>query len=175
MTQENATEAALALAPGTWQVDGDGSEVGFKVRTFWGAVPVKGVFERFEGSFDVREDGASGELRIEAASLNTHNKTRDKHLRSADFFDVAQYPEITFSPSSVLQRSGGLTISGALTVGTSSLPLQLEAAVEGDDATRAKLSTHTRIQRAQAGMTWNRVGMIAGEADLHVELALTRR
>jgi polyisoprenoid-binding protein YceI len=178
MTEESLTDTTGVLAPGTWQVDQAGSEIRFTVRTFWGLMPVKGHFERFGGSLEVRADGGAGELKIEADSLNTHNKARDKHLRSADFFDVEEHREVTFSVASLTQSAIGLTIEGSLQVGAASIPLELEleleVAVDGVDATHAKLRALTRIPRAQAGMTWNRAGMIAGEADLHVELALTR-
>jgi polyisoprenoid-binding protein YceI len=174
MTEESSTDTTGVLAPGTWQVDQAGSEIRFTVRTFWGLMPVKGHFERFGGSLEVRADGGAGELKIEADSLNTSNKARDKHLRSADFFDVEEHREVIFSVASLAQSAIGLTITGSLQVGAASIPLELAVAVDNADATHAKLRADTRIPRAQAGMTWNRAGMIAGETDLHVELALTR-
>lgn len=175
MAQESATETATTLAPGIWAVDQAGSEVGFTVRTFWGMMPVKGRFDSFSGSLDVRDPAATGELTIAAASLNTGNKARDKHLRSADFFDVEQHRDITFTIASMDQSAGALKIAGSLTIGAKTIPLELDVALESGDATHAKLKAGTRIAREQAGMTWNRAGMVAGDADLRVELALTRQ
>jgi polyisoprenoid-binding protein YceI len=163
---------AVELTNGTWQVDPAGSEIGFSVRTFWGILPVKGTFERFSGALNVRDDGADGELKIEAASLTTKNKTRDKHLRSADFFDVENHPEVVFALTSISFDGAGAKVGGTLSVGEASLPLELAADVSHSDGGHVKLAASTRVPRTQAGMTWNRAGMIAGDADLHVELTL---
>ena len=88
MTQNTQTPPALGVPVGTWTVDPAASELGFAVRTFWGALNVKGVFERFTGTLEVSGDDAQGSLQIEAASLNTNNSRRDEHLRSEHFFDV---------------------------------------------------------------------------------------
>ena len=81
-----------AVAPTRWSVDRDETSVEFAVKTFWGLATVRGRFDRFGGSYEVGPDGTKIELTIDADSLDTGNGTRDKHLRSTDFFDVAEHP-----------------------------------------------------------------------------------
>src|SRR5688572_16409338 len=92
-----ATLAALpATAAETFVVDTNHSEATFQVRHF--VTKVRGRFDDFTGTIQVdraNPTASTVELKIAAASLNTAHPGRDKHLRSADFFDVEKYPEIT--------------------------------------------------------------------------------
>ena len=76
-----------ALESTRWRLDPTRSHVEFHTPTLWGLMTVKGRFERYHGTLDLRQQPAI-ELTIEAASLDTNNNIRDKHLRSGDFFDV---------------------------------------------------------------------------------------
>ncbi len=81
---------------GVWNIVPDRSAVTFKIRNMWGLVNVKGSFTEFAGDGQLTGKGAVfGRLDIRAASLNTGIGRRDEHLRSADFFDVERYPEIS--------------------------------------------------------------------------------
>ena len=75
-----------------WTVDVEDASAGFAVKTFWGLATVHGRFDRFDGSYEVGPDGPKIELTIDAGSLDTGNKTRDKHLRSTEFFRVDEHP-----------------------------------------------------------------------------------
>ena len=75
--------------------------VEFTVKTFWGLMTVRGSFDRFDGSYEVGPDGTTIELTIDADSLDTGNATRDKHLRSTDFFDVDEHPQVRFRSTRV--------------------------------------------------------------------------
>ena len=90
----------------------------------WGLATVRGVFREFGGRLDVRPSAVAGRLTIEAASLDTRNKRRDKHLRSADFFDVERYPRIVFTVTAVSARDAGLSVTGDLAIGTARVPLE---------------------------------------------------
>src|SRR4051794_35691084 len=89
------------LSEGTWHVNPKGSRLGFMARGVFGLRPARGTFQSFRGSVDVSEHGVSGEIAIDAASLTTGNKTRDAHLRSADFFDAEHHPEVTVTLSNL--------------------------------------------------------------------------
>ena len=71
------------------------------MKTFWGLLTVRGHFDRFSGSYEVGPDGATIELTIDADSLDTGNANRDKHLRSTDFFRVAEHPQVRFTSTRV--------------------------------------------------------------------------
>ena len=82
----------------TWNIDADHSNVGFKVRHLM-VSNVKGSFEKYSGVVDLNEKDitrSKADVSIETASINTNVQKRDEHLRSADFFDVAKYPVMTF-------------------------------------------------------------------------------
>ena len=83
----------------------------------WGMVPVKGVFREVTGSGTVSAAGdVAGTITVAAGSIDTKMKKRDDHLRSADFFDVANTPDITFTVEQVTPSGEGVTVTGALTV-----------------------------------------------------------
>ena len=81
---------------GVWNLVPDRSAITFKVKNMWGLLNVKGRFTEFSGDGQLTGKGAVfGRVDIRAASLNTGIGRRDKHLRSADFFDVERFGEIS--------------------------------------------------------------------------------
>ena len=88
---------------GGWRIDPTRSSVEFRTPTLWGLATVDGRFERYDGSLDLQQNPAI-ELMIDAASLSTKNSFRDRHLRSADFFDVENHPA---GPLRVRHRDAG--------------------------------------------------------------------
>jgi polyisoprenoid-binding protein YceI len=172
-TQGLDTPSELGLPIGTWNVEPSGSRFEFAVKTMWGLATVKGHFERFEGVLEVQSDHARGELTLETSSLETGHAKRDTHLRSADFFDVANHPTVSFLATAITPRRGeDLTITGDLTVAGSVIRLQLPVRVTRGDQGRLHLGTTVTVTREQAGMTWNRGGMIRGPVRLTAELEL---
>jgi polyisoprenoid-binding protein YceI len=161
------------LPTGTWKVDNNASHVRFEVKNLWGLATVRGEFERVRGVLAVSPDSIDAQLTIDAASLNTRNKRRDEHLRSADFFGVAQYPEIRFNASSVTYRPGGLTIAGDLHIGESRVRLDMPVDVY-EELDALLLRTRAVVTRERVGLGWNRLGMIGSEAAVQVELMLIR-
>ncbi|HJV89230.1 MAG TPA: YceI family protein [Holophagaceae bacterium] len=96
-------------------VDRNHTMIGFKAATFLFGVP--GRFEKYavdlKGNPDAA-DGATVKVSIDTASINTAIKSRDEHLRSADFLDAAKYPKITFTSSKVWHEGGKLMAAGSL-------------------------------------------------------------
>ena len=161
----------LVIAPGTWNIDRAGSHVRFNVPNMWGLARVKGTFERFDGSLRVDDDSVDARFSIDASSLDTRNKKRDGHLRSGDFFEVDRYPEIRFEATTVVPSADGLAIAGHLLIRDSRVRLDLPVEIEQDDD-RLVIRTSAKVLREDAGLGWNRIGMIGGHADVEVELVL---
>ncbi|HEY4278442.1 MAG TPA: YceI family protein [Conexibacter sp.] len=163
----------LGLPVGAWRSDRQRSHIGFEVKTFWGLATVKGTFVRFDGSLQVAPEAATGELSIDATSLDTSNLRRDEHLRSAEFFDIERHPTITFAVAAITSRSGGgLLITGDLQVASKTLRLQLPVELDRQDRGRLRLRTSATVSREEVGMTWNRAGMVRGGARLVVDVEL---
>lgn len=110
--------AAPAFAADTYTIDATHSEVGFRVRHL--VSKTSGRFTKLSGTITVDEKDlskSSVQVSIDAASVNTDDAGRDKHLRSADFFDVEKYPAITFKSTAVKDLGNGkLEVTGAFTM-----------------------------------------------------------
>src|ERR1700761_2064922 len=105
MTESTPAGATSQLTDGTaagqWTLDPAGSRAEFRIKHFWGLMTVRGVLEQMTGDPPVGPDGTvTGRISFEAASLNPKNKQRDKHLRSADFFDVENHAHAVLTVTS---------------------------------------------------------------------------
>jgi polyisoprenoid-binding protein YceI len=147
---------------------------------------VRGSFEKFTGVVDFDENDlekSKVSVQIEAASLNTLDSRRDDHLRSPDFLDVENYPNLTFKSQRV-ERTGDKTgkIYGDLTLRGEAHPVVLDAEFLGTakspwGATSAGFRAHTKINRRNWGLNWNVAletgGWLVGDEiniDIEVEL-----
>ena len=114
--------AVLAVLPAraqdTYKIDAVHSEISFKIRHL--LAKTSGRFTKFSGTIQVNPADvakSSVEVTIDAASVNTDNEARDKHLRGADFFDVEKFPTITFKSTSVKEvAKGKLEVTGDFTL-----------------------------------------------------------
>ena len=179
---------ALMLLGGsaTWSasytIDASHSEVQFKVRHL-GISNVTGSFPVFEGqfNFDDGEPQASAvSVTIDAASIDTGTDARDEHLRSPDFFDVAEFPELRFESTSVEPTGEGWKVQGNLTIRGVTLPVVLDteylgAAVDPWGKSRVGFAATTKINRKDYGLTWNKAleagGLLVGE-EVEIMLAI---
>lgn len=158
-----ATKEQRTIAPaGTWRVDPVHSRFGFAVKHM-GVATVRGHFEEFDGTLEIGEDLAEARIRgsVEAASVQTGVEQRDDHLRSPDFFDAAEFPELRFESNRIeaideetYRVSGELTIHGV----TREIELEAEAGgVEvgpnGED--RIGLEVTGKLSRSEFGMKFN--------------------
>lgn len=152
---------------GEWVLDPAGSTVEFSGKTFWGLVPVRGKFEAVTGSGTVGEDGAvNGSLVIDASSLNTKNKQRDTHLRSADFFNVEKYPSVTVTVTSATLNGTALACTGTMAAAGKTVPVTFTAHVDSAGADAVVLSAALPMARSAFGMTWQMMipGMVSDAA-----------
>jgi polyisoprenoid-binding protein YceI len=165
----------LALAT-TWNIDPDHSNIGFKVRHLM-VSNVKGNFEKHSGTVDIDDKDITKSkvaITIDTASINTNVKKRDEHLCSADFFDVAKYPTMTFVSKRVAKAGqDGLKVTGDLTIHgvTREVVLDVEGlSKESKDPwgnMRRGASAGTTINRKDFGLTWNKAletgGVVVGD------------
>lgn len=158
---------------GEWVLDPHKSGVRLKSR---GLGPVKGVFREVSGSGAVSRDGsASGTLTVAAGSVDTGHAKRDTHLRSADFFDSDNHPDITFTADRIQPSGAGVAVTGALTVRGRTRPLSFDAAASVPGDGEVWLDADIRVNRADFGLTWNRLGLISLNTTLTIHAAFTRR
>lgn len=166
---------ALASAT-TWNIDPDHSSVGFKVRHLM-VSNVKGSFDKHTGVVNINDKDITKskvEVSIDTASINTNVVKRDEHLRSADFFDVAKFPTMTFVSKKVaragkdkLKVTGDLTLHGI----TKQVVLDVEGPTgESKDpwgVIRSGAFASTKINRKDFGLVWNKAletgGIAVGE------------
>jgi polyisoprenoid-binding protein YceI len=156
------TSAPTTLS-GQYALDPAHSRIGFVARHAM-VTKVRGAFNDVEGSgsFDAENPGNSRfELTIKAHSIDTRNADRDNHLRSNDFFDMDNHPEITFASTAVAKVdedtyrvTGDLTIKGTTKPVTFDLELS-GPAVDPFGNTRIGLEGSTQVNRKDWGVNWN--------------------
>jgi polyisoprenoid-binding protein YceI len=164
-----------ATAHGRWQLDPAESRADFFVKHFWGAVTVHGWFERVYGEGTVTPDGdVAGRLTIDAASVQTKNGQRDRHLRSGDFFDVERHPQVVVEVTEARPSPDGtVAVRGALEAAGQRRLIQLPVRVDvAPDA--VTLHGEVTVDRTQFGMTWSPLGMASKQARLSATLRFVR-
>jgi polyisoprenoid-binding protein YceI len=183
MSVVEGTKEQLASS-GTWTVDPTHSTVEFRVKHMV-VQTVSGRFRNFEGTIVVGDD-PSVFGRIAAASVDTMHEGRNDHLRSADFFDVERFPEITFAARRMNFNGdhGRFTLPGTLTIKGINRPITLEGelagtVVDSDGSERVAFTLRGRIDRADFGLVWNRLletgSLVVGDTvDLLINVAAVR-
>jgi len=192
MIRRLALLLALAAAPSlfaadTWVIDRPHSDVSFKVRHF--VSNAIGRFGEFEGTVVADADkpqASSVEFKIKSASIDTDNPDRDKHLRSADFFDVEKFPEITFKSTKIqpagtnkFNVTGDLSIHGVTKQVT--LPVTFLGSMKlPNGSEKGGFETSTVINRKDYGLMWNRAiesgGFLLGEdVTISINLEVNRK
>jgi polyisoprenoid-binding protein YceI len=151
----------LDLTPGTWNVDPSHSTVGFVARHLM-ITKVRGRFTSFSGVITVPENrlDASVTATIDLAAVTTGDDGRDAHLRSADFFDVEQFPTMSFASIGVKQDGDDFVLLGDLTIKGVTRHVEMELEFDGVNTdpwgnTKAAFSAKTEINRKDWGLEWN--------------------
>ena len=161
---------------GVWNLDPERSTVNFKIKNFWGLLNVKGRFTDVNGDGQVTGKGAVfGRLDIQVASLRTGIGKRDDHLRSADFFDVKRFPEISVVVTAVeptTPNAADLRATFTIKALTAAVPLPVQIAVLDDGSVRVLAKTD--VDRAQFDVSWNRLGMIGKTATVSADAIFVR-
>jgi polyisoprenoid-binding protein YceI len=161
--------------PSTWSLDAAHSSASFRHKSIWGLVTVHGTFSDLAGSAEILPDGsARGRLDIGAASLDTKNAKRDKHLKSTDFFNVETHPRIIVDVRRATRAGDTVTAAGELTAGGVTRPLDFTATVTEATADAVTLRAEIKVDRASFDMTWNQLGMLTGLATVTVVARFTQ-
>ena len=171
------TEALLAdgKLAGAWTLDGAKSSVGLRTKSVWGLVKVNGVFGQVTGAAVISAAGeATGRITVAAASIDTGVKKRDDHLRSADFFDAAKYPDITFSATSVTLSGENAAVAGTLTVRNQTKPVTVGGAVSANGTDEISLDAELPVNRSQYGMSFNQLGMMSLDNIITIHAVFTK-
>jgi polyisoprenoid-binding protein YceI len=164
-----------AALTGTWTLDASKSTVGLRSKSMWGVVSVKGVFRQVSGQGTVSPAGdVSGTMTVGAASIDTKNKKRDTHLRSADFFDSDTYPDITVTVNQARPSGQGVAVSGSLTVRDRTRPVTFDAQVSVISDGEVSLDAEIQVDRSDFGLTWNQMGMASMHNTIIVHAVFTR-
>ncbi|RAX44861.1 polyisoprenoid-binding protein [Arthrobacter sp. AQ5-06] len=174
------------LTSGVWTLDMSHSEVGFTVRHA-GISKVRGRFTDASAEARVGASLADSSLHatVKTASFDSGDANRDGHVKGADFFDVEEYPEMTFRATSVEGDGEDYTLTGDLTIRGITKPVELEVeftgvAVDPFGATRAGFSAECDISRKEFGLTWNaalEAGglLVSDKVKINVEAALVKQ
>lgn len=172
----------------SWTIDNAHSQIQFAVRHMMIST-VHGGFEKFSGTIDFDEKDPVRSLlnvQIESASLNTKEPKRDEHLRSPDFFNVAQYPHMTYKSKSMKQTDATHgRITGDLTIRDVTREAVLDVEYGGQakspwGTVSAGFTAQTKINRKDFNLDWNKAletgGVLVGdEIKIDIELEVVKQ
>ncbi len=165
----------------TFALDKSHTEIGFKVRHF--VSKVGGRFAKFEGTIVLdraKPEDSAVEIKIDATSIDTSSPSRDKHLNSADFFDTAKFPEITFKSTKVAAKGkDAFEVTGDLTMRGVTKPVTLTVTAngftsDGRGGQKTGFDVTGKLNRKDFGVNWNAVvdqnAMLSDDVDLLISV-----
>jgi len=178
-----AQQGDMNMTARTYKIDNSHSHVGFAVRHLVIA-KTRGQFDQWTGEIQLDEQDitkSSVKVEIDTASVDTKDEKRDAHLRSADFFDVENFPKLTFVSTKVIAKDGKVhQLVGDLTIRGTTLQVTLDVTDEGRakdpwGGERAAFTAKTKINRADYGLKWNAAletgGVLVGEqVEINLEI-----
>lgn len=171
-----------------WIIDVSHSELSFKIRHLM-ITHVRGTFEEFDASIVTTGDDfmtAEVDCWVNVASVTTGNKDRDKHLKSGDFFDVEQFPQITFRANTYksVDNDGSYELWGELSIKGISKKVKLDVEFGGVvkdpwGNEKAGFTINGKVNRKDWGLNWNAAleaggVMLADDVMISCEIQLQR-
>lgn len=167
-----------------WQLDSAHSSIGFSVRHMM-ISKVRGEFEDFNATIELDPENLNASkvrAEIDVNSINTRQKDRDNHLRSADFFDAENHPKIVFE-STAFRATGGdqVELTGNLTIRGTTREITLKGEQRGpvtnplNQSTAVGYTLNGSLDREAFGLTWNQAmetgGVLVGKnIDLSIDV-----
>ena len=171
----------------TWTLDPSHTTIEFSAKHMM-FTTVKGRFAELDGTVTVAgatPDTASVEATMKAASIDTRTEQRDQHLRSADFLDVAQFPDVSFRSTKIEGPKEQFTMTGDLTIRGITRPVTLDVTYEGAGkdpwgGNRMGFSASGKIDRREFGLVWNQAletgGILVGnDVKIHIDAQVIRK
>ena len=174
--------ASATIAADAYVFDPAHSSIEFSVKHLV-ITNVKGSFDRFDGSISAdpeKIEESSVNVTIDVASINTKNEKRDEHLRSSDFLDAENHPQITFRSSEIRKTNDGYVAAGTLTIRGVAKEVELPFALHGPitspwGETVAGIEIAYEIDRQEFGVSWNQTldtgGVVVGN-EVRIEINL---
>ena len=163
MTLSTSAMAKENIPAGIYTIDSMHSKIGFEVPHLVIST-VEGRFETFEGEIEVKEkiEKSKVKVNIDTASISTAVDKRDEHLKSADFFDAAKYPKISFESKTIVATKDGLKVTGKLKIKKETRDVTLDLVYAGkvkDGYGQEKIAFtgKTQINRKDFGITYGSV------------------
>jgi polyisoprenoid-binding protein YceI len=170
-----------------WTIDPTHSEVEFKVKHLV-ITTVTGRFNAYTGSIEASDDSfVDAKVAFEAQidSISTGQEQRDGHLKSADFFDAATYPTLTFASTGLSKKGDGLVLAGQLTMRGVSKDISLDVDFGGMEKDlygqiKAGFEVTGKINRKDFGLTWGTLteaggAVVSDEVRLVVNVQFTKQ
>ena len=173
---------SLALAADAWKIDGSHTQAGFSVKHFMIST-VRGDFDKTEGKVMLDEADitrSTVEATIDVASVSTRDEKRDAHLKTADFFDVAKFPKMTFKSTKVEKAGEGLKVTGDLTLRGVTKPVVLDVVGPTKEMkdpwgnTRRGLSATTKLNRKDFGVSYGPDAVVSDSVTVTIEAELVK-
>ncbi len=176
MTTTNTSTSSQAYA-----IDPAHTTVEFVVRHMMIA-KVRGRFTSVKGTIDVPAGSnipSAVDVTVDAASIDTREEQRDGHLKSADFFDVEKYPQITFRSTAIEGSGDAFTVRGDLSIHGVTREIALDTTFEGRGSDpwgneRIGYEAHGKISRKDFGLNWNQAleagGVLVGD-EIKIEIS----
>lgn len=174
------------MATTQWNLDPSHSEIGFKVRHMM-ISNVSGLFTKFAATLETEGDDfttAKTTFVAQTSSINTGSEQRDGHLRSADFFDAENHPELTFKSNKLEKNGEQYSLNGDLTIRGKSHPVKFDVEFSGLNKdpwgnTRAGFTISGKIKRTDWDLVWNVAletgGLLVSEdVKIQVEVQFTK-
>jgi polyisoprenoid-binding protein YceI len=176
MSSTPTSEHPLLGVPGRWSVEPSATKADFVAHTLWGLIPVRGSLATRSGHLLVEPARASGELVLDAASVDTGIRLRNLHLRARSYFDAARHRDVSFV-AHTLTASGPeqISVQGELTIAGHSVPVTLECTTRLQGPERVEFTGQTRVDRRDFAMSGGQLpGMIPATVELSFTVALLR-
>lgn len=172
----------------TWKIDPAHSEITFKAKHLM-ITTVTGHFKTFDLEVETEDDDFTKASKVrftaDIDSISTNNEQRDAHLKSADFFDAANHPQLVFEGTKVEGSGDSYKLHGNLTMRSTTKPITLDVEFGGIvtdpyGQTKAGFTVDGKVKRKEYGLTWDAITeagkiVVSDEIKIHAEVQIVKQ